>query len=184
MNDFFCPLPWNHMMFRSNGQVQVCCETYKHKFNPGTTILETANNPIMKKLRLELLDPNTKPSMCKRCYTKEQVLSRSTRTSSLANFNHWTVERARQVTNDDGTVNDWHLEYLDIRWSNLCNYKCRFCGIESSNLWLNETKMAGLRSESYLKNYNSYFSFFFLLYFFNQSSNTFIAPPMSLVLFG
>ena len=32
---------------------------------------------------------------------------------------------------------------LDIRSSNLCNYKCRFCGIVSSNSWLKDLKALG-----------------------------------------
>tara|TARA_B100001094_G_scaffold42811_1_gene37592 strand:+ start:2827 stop:4029 length:1203 start_codon:yes stop_codon:yes gene_type:complete len=143
-NDFFCPLPWNHLMFRSGGQVQACCETYKDPFEMASTIAETANNSIMKKLRLELLDPNTVPSMCWKCNNREKLSDDSVRTFSLKTYHWWDEEQARSVTNADGSMDNFHLEYLDIRWSNLCNYKCRFCGLSSSNLWLKEAKMLGM----------------------------------------
>ena len=143
-NNFFCPLPWNHLMFRSGGQVQACCETYKDPFVMGSTIAETANNDVMKKLRLELLDPNKVPSMCWKCDNREKLSNDSVRTFSLQTHYDWDEERARSVTNADGSMDDFHLEYLDIRWSNLCNYKCRFCSLGSSNLWFKEAKMLGM----------------------------------------
>ena len=143
-NSFFCPLPWNHLMFRSGGQVQACCETYNDPFEMDSTIAKTANNLIMKKLRLELLDPNKVPSMCWKCDNREKLQNDSVRTFSLQTYYWWDEERARSVTNADGSMDNFHLEYLDIRWSNLCNYKCRFCGLSSSNLWLKEAKMLGM----------------------------------------
>ncbi len=137
-NKFFCPLPWNHLMFRSNGNVQACCEGYKDPFKMSGTIAETANNSIMKKLRLELLDPDTVPSLCWKCENREKFQDRSVRKYSLESYWWWDEQTARQATNEDGSMDDFHLEYLDIRWSNLCNYRCRFCGLSSSNLWLKE----------------------------------------------
>jgi len=144
MSNFFCPLPWNHLMFRSSGKVQACCETYKDPFDMGSTIAETANNSIMKKLRLDLLKPDTVPEMCWKCNNREKLLDNSVRTDSLKTYYWWDEDKARSVTNADGSMDDFHLEYLDIRWSNLCNYKCRFCGLSSSNLWLKDAKMLGM----------------------------------------
>jgi len=138
-------LPWNHLMFRSSGRVQACCETHNDPFDMASTIAETANNSIMKQLRLELLDPNTVPSMCWKCDNRERLKSKSVRNYSLETYYWWDEQTARLATNEDGSMDNFHLEYLDIRWSNLCNYKCRFCGLQSSNLWLKEAKMLGMK---------------------------------------
>ena len=61
-DNFFCPLPWNHLFFKPNGKVQACCETYDTQFDPSETIEATANDPILKKLRLDLLNPKVKLS--------------------------------------------------------------------------------------------------------------------------
>ena len=143
-NKFFCPFPWNHLMFKSNGRVQACCETYEHQFDPGgATIAEIANHPIIKQLRLDILDPDKVPDMCWKCENREQVLGTSVRMNTALMHKHWDEESAKQATNADGSMDNFHLEHLDIRWSNLCNYKCRFCHLGSSNLWLKETQMLG-----------------------------------------
>ena len=142
MNNFFCPLPWNHLMFKNGDKVQACCETYQDQFDPAETIADTANDPIMRQLRLDLLDPDIVPKICWKCETREKYQpEQSVRKNALYLHGHWTEQRARDETNSDGSVDNFRLEHLDIRWSNLCNYKCRFCGIQSSNLWLKENKM-------------------------------------------
>ncbi len=142
MNNFFCPLPWNHLMFKNGDKVQACCETHEAQFSPAKTIADTANDPIMRQLRLDLLDPDIVPKICWKCETREKYQpSNSVRVFSSIQHPEWTPETAQAVTNKDGSVDNFRLEHLDIRWSNLCNYKCRFCGIQSSNLWLKEHKM-------------------------------------------
>ncbi len=142
-NSFFCPLPWNHLMFKQRGTVQACCESYDDQFSPGETILATANDPIMRKLRLDMLDPNTVPQMCNVCERREKYQSVSVRTHAIKLHERWTPEHAQTVTNADGSVDNFYLEHLDIRWSNLCNYKCRFCGLMSSHSWLQDAKLLG-----------------------------------------
>jgi len=82
--------------------------------------------------------------MCWKCDNRERLKSKSVRNYSLETYYWWDEQTARLATNEDGSMDNFHLEYLDIRWSNLCNYKCRFCGLSSSNLWLKEAKMLGM----------------------------------------
>ena len=145
MNNFFCPLPWNHLFFKPNGKVQACCETWENQFDPSETIAETANNPILRQLRLDLIDPNTTPEMCHLCVKKESSSLSSTRTDNFEIFPHINPESAKEITYPDGTIDNFRLEYLDVRSSNLCNYKCRFCSLGSSNLWLKDHKLLGYK---------------------------------------
>ena len=39
-----------------------------------------------------------------------------------------------EATNIDGSIDEFKLKYMDIRFSNLCNFKCRSCGPGCSNL--------------------------------------------------
>ena len=92
-NNFFCPLPWNHLLFKNGGKVQACCESYSDQFAPEKTIRATANNKIMRKLRLELLEPNTVPDMCWKCETREKYQDGfSVRTNSIDMHKKWTEE--------------------------------------------------------------------------------------------
>ena len=48
------------------------------------------------------------------------------RNSSISNFeHHWDKVEA---TSDDGSGGNVNMAYMDIRFSNLCNLKCRSCG--------------------------------------------------------
>ena len=153
-NKFFCPLPWNHLLFKQKGTVQACCETWDTQFKPAETIRATANLDVMKQLRLDLLDDDTVPAMCHKCSDREKFQDFSVRINSMRIHPHWNPESARAVTNADGRVDNLHLEHLDIRWSNLCNYKCRFCGLASSNMWLKDAKLLGIAPEKQLANGN------------------------------
>ena len=147
-------MPWNHLLFKQKGTVQACCETWDTQFKPAESILATANLDIMKQLRLDLLDDDTVPSMCHKCYNREKFQDFSVRINSIRIHPHWTPESAQAVTSADGSVDNFHLEHLDIRWSNLCNYKCRFCGIQSSNMWLKDAQLLGIEPNLVKNNYN------------------------------
>ena len=41
-------------------------------------------------------------------------------------------------TNEDGSIDKFEMRYMDIRFSNLCNMKCRSCGPGCSSQWAEE----------------------------------------------
>lgn len=140
----FCPLPWNHLFFRANKDVFPCCETNLVKAQFNETIEKTANAPAFNNLRLEFLkNSNLLPSVCYNCEVHEQSNKVSMRQRAIRDFHDLDYNKAKSITNEDGSVKDFKLGRLDIRSSNLCNYKCRFCGIVSSNSWLKDHKALG-----------------------------------------
>jgi organic radical activating enzyme len=51
-------------------------------------------------------------------------------------------------TQEDGTVEEFKLRYYDVRFSNLCNFRCRTCGpIFSSNWYNDHIKMYGKKPD-------------------------------------
>jgi MoaA/NifB/PqqE/SkfB family radical SAM enzyme len=97
--------------------------------------LDLANGEPMKALRRNMLEG--RPSAhCTRCYDAEAAGFTSLRQHKNKEFaDH--LPRCRS-TAPDGHVADFQLKYLDIRFSNICNFKCRFCGHPSSSLWYDE----------------------------------------------
>ena len=75
-------------------------------------------------MRLKMLNDIPVES-CKACYTLEAAGATSLRTKSNFDFSHHL--NLAQKTNDDGSLNDFRLRYIDIRFSNLCNLRCRTC---------------------------------------------------------
>jgi len=119
-----------------NGNAFPCCMSdteYVFGNVHNEKIIELINNKKYNELRKQMLN-GKKPKACHRCYELETSADTWTlRKNSLINFKHHMslIEK----TNEDGSINDFEMRYLDIRFSNLCNMKCRTCGPELSSSW-------------------------------------------------
>jgi MoaA/NifB/PqqE/SkfB family radical SAM enzyme len=137
----FCMFPWMHLNVTPKGDIYPCCSNnYTTPFGSTkeTTLREAFNNDKMKDLRLNML--NEKPSkICEFCYKHEQAGPHSFRTYSLE---HWSKDFDDLVpkTEPDGTMPEFNMRYYDIRFSNICNFKCRTCGAEFSSQWAAEQR--------------------------------------------
>lgn len=138
---YFCILPWIHMFIKQNSKVYPCCfgsEVEAFGDVREDNFLSLANGEPMKALRRNMLEGQ--PSAhCTRCYEAEAAGFTSLRQHKNKEFAEY-FPRCRS-TAPDGHVPDFQLKYLDIRFSNICNFKCRFCGHASSSLWYDEYKM-------------------------------------------
>ena len=80
---------------------------------------------------------------CTKCYEQEKHGAFSMRNDSNRNYGHLIKEVAN--TQDDGTHPEFKIRYWDVRFSNLCNFKCRSCGpIFSSNWYNDHVKLYGV----------------------------------------
>jgi MoaA/NifB/PqqE/SkfB family radical SAM enzyme len=121
----FCALPWSHIYIGPNGKIAPCC-IGKNIGTYGKITLEKAwNSEEMKKLRLDMLS-GVRNNLCNTCYKKEDIGFKSMRRMNLRD-SMYDVEKIVAETNADGSLNDFKLSYLDIRFNNLCNFKCRSC---------------------------------------------------------
>jgi MoaA/NifB/PqqE/SkfB family radical SAM enzyme len=141
----YCPLPWAHLYVGPDGKVAPCC-VGKHLGDYGNvTLEETWNSNEMKQLRLDMLS-NVKNDLCSSCYSKEDMGFTSMR-QSIATRMPEIEKIALNKTNSDGSLNDFVLTYLDIRFNNLCNFKCRSCNpMFSSSIAVENIKNPELQS--------------------------------------
>jgi MoaA/NifB/PqqE/SkfB family radical SAM enzyme len=107
------------------------------------TMKEVWNSTSIKDMRVNML--NGKPSKeCGRCYEQEKAGFVSMRHSSSQNFGQHIA--LTDTTKEDGSLDWFELRYYDIRFSNLCNFRCSSCGsIFSSNWYNDEVKLYGDR---------------------------------------
>lgn len=131
----FCMLPWIHLHSWPTGEAFPCCMsgTAGQIGNTKTqTMKEVWNSNKQKQLRLDMINgvPN---AACTKCYERENAGFKSVRNS--ANFNHKSKFPLVLETQDDGHLEKFELSYWDIRFSNLCNLKCRSCGPTFSTTW-------------------------------------------------
>ena len=75
---------------------------------------------------------------CKRCYDLELMGEWTMRQSHNKRKGLDYVDYIADVTNDDGSLKEFQMKYMDIRFSNICNMKCRSCGPSCSSLWSQE----------------------------------------------
>jgi len=139
----FCILPWIHFYANPDGTVLPCC-IGDHRLPLGNvqknSIIEIWNSDQYKEMRLNMLSGN-RCKECTSCYQSEDAGVNSFRQSvnkDYAEFFNFADE-----TNSDGSLDTMKLKYLDIRWSNICNFKCRSCSSTYSSSWATEDNKQG-----------------------------------------
>jgi len=137
----FCMIPWTSMMISANSTVKPCCE-FKETVGDCSknSLQEIWNSDSLQTMRKELLAGN-KIEGCSSCYYKEQLGRDTLRKSINRRFiNH--IDKIK-MTQDDGFLEEFNLNYLDSRFNNLCNLSCRSCGPESSSSWYQPAVVIG-----------------------------------------
>ncbi len=142
-NKTFCILPWIHAYIEPSGNVLPCCTT-DGKI-PFGSVKENSlkdvvsNSEGYKQMRLNMINGVKSPS-CKFCYKTEKTQNWSFRTYANEKFIHH-LDEVLENTNDDGSLKDFKMYYYDIRFSNICNFKCRTCGSAFSSSWGAENRI-------------------------------------------
>ncbi len=134
----FCIYPWIHLHAYPTGEAYPCCHAEMGVGQVGNcranTLEEIWQDQPMQKLRADMLSETPNPA-CGRCYEQEQSGFFSGRKS--ANKHHGHHVKKLEST-------PFEMTYWDIRFSNLCNLKCRSCGhIFSSQWYQDQAKLAG-----------------------------------------
>ena len=133
----FCVLPWIHFHGWPNGQVMPCCVADSTKpvaqISDEISIIDMMNSDGYKEVRRKMM--NDEPvEACNRCYQLEEAGTWTMRKSHNMRRGEECIDIIED-TNMDGSLDEFELRYMDIRFSNLCNMKCRSCGPSCSNLW-------------------------------------------------
>jgi sulfatase maturation enzyme AslB (radical SAM superfamily) len=157
-NGTFCPLPWNSINLRNNGDLRICCNT--NSYSPKKGIMrkddgtpynagkddwnEARNASLLKEVRASMLKGEWNPE-CERCRQEETNGIRSRREYEAEDWGKWLgnfidLEKAKSMTEEDGTLDTskQDINFIDIRYGNFCNLKCRMCGPTDSHQWYND----------------------------------------------
>ena len=137
-SDTFCMLPWMHMHAFPDGRAYPCClSDYWHPVGDlrKHTMEEVWNQDKYKTMRTNMLQD--KPCVeCTKCYEQESHGAFSMRNDANRNYGHHIKEV--EQTHEDGTHPEFKIRYWDVRFSNLCNFRCRSCGPIFSSNWYND----------------------------------------------
>jgi len=137
-SETFCMLPWIHLHAWPDGRAYPCClanashpvGSFKEK-----SMREIWNDTDMREMRTNMLAD--KPCrQCSDCYEQEAAGFASMRNNSNKNFGQHIAEIDQTLPN--GSLPDMQLHYWDVRFSNICNLKCRSCGSIFSSRWYDD----------------------------------------------
>lgn len=133
-HDVFCVLPWNHLHIDTSGLVRSCCVSNTTYGNINSnSVQEIWEGQEATQFRNKLLS-NTPDKNCGNCYTREQSGKTSIRQES--NVKYPDLVNAIK----EGKAVPHQPTYVDIRFSNLCNLRCRTCWHGASSSWYEEAK--------------------------------------------
>ena len=132
-----CALPWLHIHVTPDQNIMPCCIANMENVDDvrstiDDSIMDWMNSDAMKKMRLDMLN-GVQPNACKTCYHQE-ISMESFRKTTLREYDEFLEENIAN-TNEDGSLDEFKMRYLDMRFSNLCNMKCRTCGSAYSSQW-------------------------------------------------
>ena len=109
-----CPAIDHSVSIFPDGKIRPCCQASSSYSKPLTLI----NDPD----RFSDIKHSSKPDACKACWSREDLGLSSYR-------NHF---KKRYDPSKSG------IQFLDVRSSNQCNLKCRYCSPHFSNQWAKE----------------------------------------------
>ncbi len=145
-----CIMPWIHMYGDIRGNYSLCCHTDNYKDTGqkllgvgGESPLKVWNDDPYKKARLKFLKGEYPPE-CSVCYDIEKSGQDSHR--NRVNHKYGRFGQLQNKTAKDGSIKNPPV-WLDFRFGNLCNFKCRMCGPDASTSWFREKHLAAFKAD-------------------------------------
>jgi radical SAM protein with 4Fe4S-binding SPASM domain len=133
----FCSYPWIHQYVGPDGEVKPCCLFSPNEDGIGNikenSLKEIWNNDKTKQMRLDMLN-GVEISGCTVCNNRAGLIKTHREEANLLWFNKNTMDIINN-TNVDGSLPEHNLKYIDARFNNLCNLKCRTCTPYFSTSW-------------------------------------------------
>jgi len=135
-NPSFCPMPWTGMMYNFNGEVKNCIRSAGALGNIKDQSIESIlveNNLLRQQKIIEQQPVDT----CHTCYDIEQ---------GKQGFDHisdriFYIRELKDTPPSTYQVGNFNLQTVDVRWTNLCNFACVYCGPQFSSRWSEELKI-------------------------------------------
>jgi MoaA/NifB/PqqE/SkfB family radical SAM enzyme len=131
----FCIFPWTHFFVTPDEKVMPCC-TADNDIPFGdlkkNSVIEIWNGDNYRQLRKDMIN-GVWNKACAACEKHEH-------SDDAHSFRHWANDKFKNYFSDvkemaDDYSTPMKMRYLDFRWNNTCNLKCRTCGDLYSSQW-------------------------------------------------
>jgi hypothetical protein len=131
------------MYINADGSVLPCCIGEHHRSLGNVQhnkIIDIWNSEKYKNMRRRML-AGERCDECSACYSTEDNGAESFRQSKTVQFSKYLPLANKTLA--DGSLETMDLKYFDVRWSNICNFKCRSCSSTYSSSWATEDNKNG-----------------------------------------
>jgi sulfatase maturation enzyme AslB (radical SAM superfamily) len=136
-NKHFCPMPWTGLMYNFDGKVKNCIRS-----DAATGALGNIKDAPIEEILLGPINvtkqtniTNNQPAAgCHTCYD----LERGKQGFDIISDRIFYIRELKHTALDTYKPNNFDLQTIDVRWTNLCNFACVYCGPEFSSKWANE----------------------------------------------
>ena len=128
----YCLHPFLQLHISNNGQARACCVANIPFGNINDQSLEEIwQGEAIEAIREKFTRGET-DNRCAVCHRLEEAGAESIRQETFRKFDYRKIDRKPALP-----------VYFDIRFSNVCNYRCRTCWHGASSKWFNDAKVLG-----------------------------------------
>ena len=145
----FCVAKWKQVtMHLQNGQTHSCHHPDTHSVPIEEVVIDCSalHNTKYKKQQRKLMLEGQRPPECAYCWRVEDAGQLSDRTFKSAD--HWAYPYMDEIVK---TPWDQNVDpsYVEVSFSNVCNFKCSYCAPHISSQWMEEIERHGPYPTSY-----------------------------------
>lgn len=127
-------MPWVGLMYNFDGAVKNCIRSGGELGNiADRPIEEILHGPVNLKTQQQII-VHQPADNCYPCYE----LERGKRGFDIISDRIFYLREFKRVPTSTYTLDNHELQTIDVRWSNLCNFGCVYCGPKFSSRWADE----------------------------------------------
>jgi len=144
-------MPWIHLHVSQQGKANACCISQINYGNINDQDLDEIWDGEKIKAVREIFLKGESDKRCFNCIQREAAGAMSLRQETFEKFPDVTVENLKAPA----------PIYFDIRFSNVCNFRCRTCWHGASSKWFQDAKLLGTQQaeQAIITNIAKYNSF-------------------------
>lgn len=136
-NPYFCPMPWSGLMYNHDGNVKNCIRSA----GPiGNIMDEPIEDILLGSDNVEKQHSIINHRPAKNCHTCYDLEHGKTGFDIISDRIFYIRELKKNPV-EIYQANNFDLQTVDVRWTNLCNFGCVYCGPEFSSKWSDELKI-------------------------------------------
>jgi sulfatase maturation enzyme AslB (radical SAM superfamily) len=133
-NKNFCPMPWTGLMYNVDGKVKNCIRSAGSLGNLKDNTIEEILLGSTNITKQTNIINNQPASGCHTCYDLEH----GKEGFDIISDRIFYIREFKKTPLDTYRSNNFDLQTIDVRWTNLCNFACVYCGSDFSSRWADE----------------------------------------------